>query len=70
MLFVVLKKCLNLQKYLRGSDNFSLENLTEEVSHVLLLTNVIAKEFRLDTKNILEHQMDAVRRMEEEDGNN
>lgn len=57
-----------LTKKLRKSEKFNIENLTEELSHVLLLCNVIAAEHGIHEKDILKEQMDAVQRMEEEDG--
>ena len=57
-----------LTKKLRKSEKFSIEKLTEEISHVLLLCNVIAAEHGIREKDILKEQMDAVQRMEEEDG--
>lgn len=57
-----------LTKKLRNSDKFNVNDLLEEVSHVLLMCNAIAKEYGLTEEDILSVQADAVKRMEEADG--
>ena len=52
-----------LTKRLRNSPKFNKENLLEEVSHVLLMCGVIAKEYELTETDILGKQIEAVDRM-------
>ena len=52
-----------LTKKLRNSPKFNNDILLEEVAHVLLMCQVIAKEAGLDANDIFEVQKDAVRRM-------
>jgi hypothetical protein len=51
-----------LTKHLRSSSKFSIENLTEEVAHCLLMINVIKEIFNLDEEDIDWNQLDALQR--------
>lgn len=54
-----------LTKFLRESPKFNKADLTEELSHVLLLCNVMIRQHGLDKNDILEHQRRAVNKMYE-----
>lgn len=55
-----------ITKNLRKSPKFNTDDLLEEISHVLLMCNVIAKEHNLSDDDILKIQQDAVERMKED----
>lgn len=54
-----------LTKFLRESPKFNKADLTEELSHVLLLCDVMIRQHGIDRNDILEHQRKAVDRMYE-----
>ena len=51
-----------LTKYLRKSPKYSIDSLTEEVAHCLLMINVIKDKFKLDSVEIEWNQLDALQR--------
>lgn len=53
-----------LTKDLRYSSKFSKEKLTEELSHVLLMCDVIKDLYEINDNNIYSEQLNAVERME------
>ena len=55
-----------LTKFLRESPKFNKADLTEELSHVLLLCDVMIRQHGIDRNDILEHQRRAVNRMYED----
>ena len=55
-----------LTKKLRQSPKFSEEKLLEELSQVMLMCCVIAKEHNLEEADILHVQFETVRKMHEE----
>ena len=52
-----------LTKKLRKSPKFNIDILTEEIAHVLLMCNVVARECGINENDILAVQEDAVNRM-------
>lgn len=56
-----LTKCLT--KLLRVSPKFSVENLTEELAHSLLMINDIKIRFNIKDDDINKYQLDALRRL-------
>ncbi len=56
-----------LTKKLRNSPKFNKDNLIEEVSHVLLMCNAIAIQYDLDERYISKEQLEAVRRMKNDE---
>lgn len=51
-----------LTKYLRRSRKFSIENLTEEVAHSLLMLNVIQHRFNISDDDIENEQVKALKK--------
>lgn len=55
-----------LTKNLRMSPKFDMDKLKEEISHVLLMCNVIVAEYGISDEEISRIQRDAIQRMKED----
>lgn len=51
-----------LMKFLRKSPKFSLDDLTEELSHALLMLNVVKNRFYISDEDIENNQLLALRK--------
>jgi hypothetical protein len=51
-----------LCKYLRNSSKFSMGDLTEELAHNLLMTNVVKNRFNISDEEIENEQLSALRK--------
>ena len=47
-----------LSKYLKRSKKFKMKNLTEELSHVMLMANVTRKMFGIKKSKIMKEKLD------------
>lgn len=51
-----------LTKYLRGSQKFSLESLTEEVAHSLLMLETVKNVFKLNSSELDNEKLKALKK--------
>lgn len=56
-----------LTKYLRGREEFNRKDLEEEISHALMMLDIVRARFHISTDTVERYQVEALRKAIKED---